>query len=86
MKKLALTKPRVADVEGWDLCFDEVREHDWRGRPDGTCQVYSATNYFDYFKIVTTSDKITKTKYFFGETAWMEAQQYVWDFGCYIQF
>jgi len=86
MKKLVLDRPKVSDVEKWDLCFDEWREHDWRGRPDGTLKVHSASNFFDYYKIVTESEGEKKTKYFFGETAWNKAQQYCWDFGVYIQF
>lgn len=86
MKKFANTRPKVSEVTEWKLCFDELREHDWRNRPNGSLQVYSADNFYDYYKIVTESEGEKKTKYFFGERAWSEAQNYCWDFGVYIQF
>ena len=86
MKKLALDRPKVSQVTGWDLVAKDFREQDWRGRLPGTCEVYTAENYFDYFKVVTFegAGANKKTKYFFGERAWMDAQRYAGDWGCTV--
>jgi len=86
MKKLALTRPKVSDVTGWDLIVTSSRDGDWRGRLPGTVEIYLAENYYDYFKVVTYegAGANKKIKYFFGERAWMLAQNHAHDFGCYV--
>ena len=86
MKKLALARPKVSQVTGWDLIVKEDRENDWRGRVPATIEIYHAENFFDYFKVVTYegAGANRKTKYFFGERAWMEAQGYSRDWGCTV--
>lgn len=84
MRKLSLTRPKVSQVTGWDLIARASRDGDWRNRPNGTLQVYSAENFYDYFKVVTESEGEKKTKYFFGERAWMDARRHAWDWGCTV--
>jgi hypothetical protein len=43
---------------------------------NGGVQVYEADKYYDFYKVVPGSGK---PKYFFGETAWMNAQRYAVD-------
>jgi hypothetical protein len=39
-------------------------------------QVYEADKYYDYYKVIPGSDR---PKYFFGESAWMNAQRFAVD-------
>jgi hypothetical protein len=43
---------------------------------NGGVQVYEADKYYDFYKVSPVSGK---PKYFFGETAWMDAQRYAVD-------
>lgn len=65
MKKFASKKPKVSET-GWERVFHN----------DGIA-FYSSDTFFDYYKVVTNKDN--KAKYFFGETAWMNAQRYAVD-------
>lgn len=65
MKKFADKKPKVSDTT-WSRTFHN----------DGVT-FYTSDNYFDFYKVVVSSTK--KAKYFFGETAWMNAQRYAVD-------
>jgi hypothetical protein len=64
-KVYADRKPRVSEVGSWDRIFHN----------EGV-SVYEASNYYDYYKVVTSTKK---TKYFFGETAWMNTQRFAVD-------
>ena len=77
MRKLANNKPKVSEVTSWENIYSMTREQDWRGRPDGEAFVYSAENFYDYYKVVADG----KTKYFFGEMAWHEWKRYLGDLG-----
>lgn len=63
-----MAKPSVTKVKSWDL-QDET----------DTYSIYVGTAVFedDYFKVIT-SDK--KTKYFYGEMAWSDAERYAYDY------
>ena len=39
-------------------------------------EVYEADKYYDFYKV---TPKNSKPKYFFGETAWMDAQRFAVD-------
>lgn len=39
-------------------------------------EVYEADRYYDFYKV---TPKNSKPKYFFGETAWMDAQRFAVD-------
>ena len=43
---------------------------------NGGVAVYEADKYYDFYKVVPGSGK---PKYFFGETAWMDAQRFAVD-------
>lgn len=43
---------------------------------NGGVDVYEADKYYDYYKV---SPKNGKPKYFFGESAWMNAQRFAVD-------
>lgn len=63
-----MSKPSVALVKEWEL-QDETDNY----------SIYVGTAVFDddYFKVVT-SDK--KTKLFYGEMAWSDAERYAYDY------
>ena len=67
MKIIADRKPLVSEVDSWDRTFHS---------PDGSVKIYEASNYYDYFKC-TVKDQ--RPKYFFGESAWMNAQRFAVD-------
>jgi len=57
---------RVSDVSAWDELYHSTK-----------ATVYEASNYRDYYKVKTNKT----TKYFKGESAWMNVQRYVVDLG-----
>lgn len=65
MKKFADRKPKVSET-GWDQTFHN----------EGIT-FYTSDTFFDYYKVVIKKTK--KTKYFFGESAWMNAQRFAVD-------
>lgn len=65
MKKFAAKKPKVSETK-WEQTFHNQG-----------VTFYTSDTFFDYYKVVTNKDK--KAKYFFGETAWMDAQRYAVD-------
>jgi hypothetical protein len=77
MKTLAYRKPKVAEVSRWDCILTSEREYDWKQRPDATAYVYSAENFYDYYKVVADG----RTKYFFGEMAYWDYKHYLSDLG-----
>lgn len=77
MRTLSYTRPKVSKVTGWTTIHSFTRESDWRGRPDGTAYVYSADNFFDYYRVVADGT----VKYFFGEMAWHDFKRYLCDLG-----
>lgn len=58
-------KPKVSEVTSWTRFFHS-----------NGISVYEADNYYDYYKV---SPETGKPKYFFGESAWMQAQRYAVD-------
>lgn len=77
MRRLSMTRPKVSQVSKWTIIHEFHRESDWRGRPDGDAIVYSADNFYDYYKVVADG----KTKYFFGEVAWHDWKRHLGDLG-----
>ena len=57
---------RVSDVSAWDELYHSDK-----------ATVYEASNYRDYYRVKTSKT----TKYFKGESAWMNVQRYVVDLG-----
>ena len=58
-------KPLISEVTGWTRIFHS-----------GDVQVFEADNYYDYYKVSSASNK---TKYFFGETSYYDAQRFAVD-------
>lgn len=68
MKNYVTKETKVSDVSYWD----EIYSSD-------TALVYSAGNILDYYKVRLLKGR--KTKYFKGESAWMNVQRFVVDAG-----
>jgi hypothetical protein len=66
MKNYVTKETKVSDVSYWNEIYYS-----------STATVYSAENILDYYKVKTTKT----TKYFKGESAWMNVQRYVVDAG-----
>ena len=60
-----MRKPSVSQVESWNRVFHQE-----------TVEVYEASNYDDYYKVTAYG---IRPKYFYGETAWMDAQRFALD-------
>ena len=58
-------KPKVSEVTSWDRLYHDVN-----------VEVYEASNIADFYKVTPL---LQRSKYFFGETAWMDAQRYAVD-------
>jgi hypothetical protein len=65
MQIYADKKPKVSEVTSWTRIFHS-----------SGVTVCEADNYYDYYKVTPANGK---PKYFFGETAWMKAQNYAVD-------
>jgi hypothetical protein len=63
-----MPKPSVALVKSWDL-QDETDTY--------TIEVGTAVFADDYFKVTTSNGK---TKLFYGEMAWSDAERYAYDY------
>jgi hypothetical protein len=63
-KQLALKKPSVNATE-WIRIFHNTG-----------VEVYEAEAFYDYYKVIPEGER---PKYFFGETAWMDAQRFAVD-------
>ena len=57
---------KVSDVSAWDELYHS-----------DVATVYEACNYRDYYRVKSSKT----TKYFKGESAWMNVQRYVVDLG-----
>ncbi len=67
MTKLYVEKStKVSDVVAWEELYNSDK-----------ARVYEASNYRDYYRVKTNKT----TKYFKGESAWMNVQRYVVDLG-----
>ena len=67
MTKLYVEKStKVSDVVAWEELYNSDK-----------ARVYEASNYRDYYRVKTSKT----TKYFKGESAWMNVQRYVVDQG-----
>ena len=60
-----MRRPSVSQVESWNRTFHQ-----------DNVAVYEASNYDDYFKVAVNG---SRPKYFYGETAWMDAQRFALD-------
>jgi hypothetical protein len=66
-------KPKVSQVTKWvEVEFIS----------NSVAKVFVADNYDDFWKVVGGG----KTKYFYGETAWQDAQRCASDIYCQVQF
>jgi hypothetical protein len=66
MTSYVTRQTKVSEVSSWD----EIYYSPW-------ATVYEAANFFGFYKVKNPK----KTKYFKGETAWMDIQRYVSDLG-----
>jgi hypothetical protein len=78
-------RPSVKQVTEWDLLFeDSVLDH-WRGAEnDCTVEVWNGLPFPDFYKVVVIPHALDKKRYsklFYGETAWMDVNRFVYDLG-----
>jgi hypothetical protein len=76
-------RPKVSQVSNWDLIFQDTISNHWRGDAyNGSIQVYRGEPFWDYYKIIYTPNEGKKvTKYMYGESAWSQAEMFVYDLG-----
>ena len=76
-------RPSVKQVESWDHVFSDYHYNDWRGDGyTGEVLVERGYPFPDYYKVTwrpTNGKKVSKL--FYGETAWMDTERYVYDLG-----
>lgn len=65
-----LTKPKVSEVNRWDLDPELGNQY---------ASVYFADIDDAFIKVVPTHKGKHKIKYFYGETAWQDARRYAGD-------
>jgi hypothetical protein len=76
-------RPKVSQVEAWDHVYSDYNYTHWRGDDfAGEVLVERGYPFPDYYK-VTFRPKNGKrvSKLFYGETAWMDTERYVYDLG-----
>jgi hypothetical protein len=74
-------KPKVADAKGWDLAIgmnNEFYEFVEIHSPTEMADSWTGGNFArdSWYKVIVPGKR---PKYFFGETAWMDAQRYAGD-------
>ena len=78
-------RPKVSDVNSWDLIFEATSDSHWRGEAyDGKVEVYNGYPFPDFYKVVHTpadSNKRKTSKLFYGESAHFDVARYVGDLG-----
>ena len=76
-------RPSVKDVAEWQLRYSDYNDNDWRGCGyAGEVEVYVGYPYPDFYKIIwkpTNGKKVQKL--FYGESAWNDAERFVYDLG-----
>jgi len=63
-KEIAFSRPSAGSTT-WTRIFH-----------NGGVRVYESDKYYDYYKVEPAGER---AKYFFGETAWMDAQRFAVD-------
>ena len=84
MNRYPSKRPKVAQVDHWDTVYIGEIENDWRGAYGGTCIVQVGYPFPDFYKVVSHMGQMPtlKTiKYFYGETAYYQVRNYVYDLG-----
>ena len=74
-------RPKVSQVRIWDILFAESIDLTWRGGNQIFCKVEQGAPFFDFYKVTTITDGVKKSKLFYGESAWNDAERFVYDLG-----
>lgn len=73
-------RPLVKDVSQWHVLFEDSVDRDWRGR-NIWVMVENGWPFPDFYRITYEIDNVKKSKLFYGESAWMQVNQFVRDLG-----
>ena len=78
-------RPKVSQVDEWREIYSDYNYEHWRGDAyAGEVRVYTGYPFPDYYKVTFRpkgEPKAGRPKYFYGESAWNEAERYVYDLG-----
>ena len=73
-------RPSVKDASQWYNIFEEWIDADWRGQNKHVL-VEQAYPFPDFYRVTYTIDGVKKSKLFYGERAWNQAEMFVYDMG-----
>lgn len=74
-------RPSVKSVSCWDTIY-RGETTNWKGN-----KVFAIVErgypFPDFYRVIYTIDGVKKSKLFYGETAWMNAERFVYDMGLF---
>lgn len=76
-------RPSVKSVSYWDNIYEESIDSTWAGYGRRTAKVERGEPFPDFYRVTYTIDGAKKSKLFYGESAWNEAERFVYDLGFY---
>ena len=78
-------RPSVKQVQEWEFVYSDYNYTHWRGDDfAGEVLVERGYPFPDFYKVTFRpkgEGKAHRPKYFYGESAWNEAERYVYDLG-----
>jgi hypothetical protein len=74
-------RPKVSQVSRWDIEYKNTIDLSWRGGSEITVRVEHGYPFPDFYRVTTITDGVKKSKLFYGETAWMKVNNFVYDLG-----
>ena len=78
-------RPSVKQVQEWEFVYSDYNYNHWRGDDfAGEVLVERGYPFPDFYKVTfrpKAEGKAHRPKYFYGESAWNEAERYVYDLG-----
>ena len=73
--------PKVSQVTDWTTVFSDSAQT-WKGQ-DVWAWVEQGRPFPDFYRVMYTIDGVKKSKLFYGETAWNDAERFVYDLGLF---
>jgi len=76
-------RPSVKQVTQWNCVYSDYNESHWRGDEfAGEVAVEQGYPFHDFYRVIFWPKYGSKTSaLFYGETAWSDAERYVYDLG-----
>lgn len=75
------TRPKVSQVSYWDNIYEGATEN-WKGNRV-RAKVERGEPFPDFYRVTYHVDGIKKSKLMYGESAWNEAERFVYDLGLF---